>query len=40
MTDLERREMGVAGVYERREIEYGGFVVGFQGASGKGRRAE
>ena len=40
MSDRERWEMDVAGVYGVREVEHGGSIVGFQGAGGKDRRAE
>ena len=36
----KKRVMGVAGVYGIREVEYGGCIVGFQGAGGKDRQAE
>ena len=40
MGAAERGGMGVKGVYGKREVEYGGSIVGFQGAGRKDRRAE
>ena len=40
MDDPERAEIGSAGIYGIREVEYGVSTGGFQGAGGQDRRAE